>query len=217
MTEAEWFGATEPNSLIDAAASAASPRKLRLFMAGWCRRAWGRYSLATVTRLVEAAERVADLPDGARQLEGIRREYRNGRPTWGVPVEQLLEPRASRLTKAVRGFCTAVGDAGSPFASGAVEQAAWRGSVLRTLATVFRDVVGNPFRSVSFSPEWRTATAVQLAGRMYDLREFGAMPILADALQDAGCETADVLDHCRDPHGVHVRGCWVVDLVLGKS
>jgi hypothetical protein len=43
------------------------------------------------------------------------------------------------------------------------------------------------------------------------------MPILADALQDAGCENADILDHCRDAKATHVRGCWVVDLVLGKE
>jgi len=79
-----------------------------------------------------------------------------------------------------------------------------------------RDIFGNPFRPVAFSPSWRTDTAVTLAQQMYDSREFGAMPILADALQDAGCDSADVLDHCRGP-GPHVRGCWVVDLVLGKE
>ena len=78
------------------------------------------------------------------------------------------------------------------------------------------DIVGNPFRPVSFLPEWRTDTAVALARQMYESREFGAMPILADALQDAGCDDAAVLDHCRGP-GPHVRGCWVVDLVLGKE
>jgi hypothetical protein len=51
---------------------------------------------------------------------------------------------------------------------------------------------------------------------MYDSRDFGAMPILADALQDAGCDNEDILDHCRGP-GPHVCGCWVVDLVLGKE
>ena len=51
---------------------------------------------------------------------------------------------------------------------------------------------------------------------MYDSRDFSAMPILADALQDAGCGSADVLNHCREP-GAHVRGCWVVDLVMGKG
>jgi hypothetical protein len=76
---------------------------------------------------------------------------------------------------------------------------------------------GNPFRPISFDPEWRTSTAVALAQQMYDSRDFNVMPILADALQDAGCENEDVLDHCRAADGVHVRGCWVVDLVLGKS
>ncbi|VTR91873.1 Uncharacterized protein (Fragment) OS=uncultured bacterium PE=4 SV=1 [Gemmata massiliana] len=81
---------------------------------------------------------------------------------------------------------------------------------------VLRDIFGNPFRPVTFSPSWRTSTAVTLAAQMYESRDFSAMPILADALQDAGCDSADVLDHCRGP-GPHVRGCWVVDLVLGKE
>jgi hypothetical protein len=81
---------------------------------------------------------------------------------------------------------------------------------------VLRDVFGNPFRPVSFDPAWRTSTAVALAAGMYESRDFGAMPILADALQDAGCDSEDILNHCRGG-GPHVRGCWVVDLVLGKE
>ena len=80
-----------------------------------------------------------------------------------------------------------------------------------------RDIFGNPFRPVAFDPAWRTDTALSLARVMYETRDFAAMPILADALQEAGCEHADVLDHCRDPNATHVRGCWVVDLVLGKG
>jgi hypothetical protein len=79
------------------------------------------------------------------------------------------------------------------------------------------DIFGNPFRPVEFSPEWRTDTAVALARQMYESREFSAMPILADALQDAGCDNDDILNHCRDTTLTHVRGCWVVDLVLGKE
>jgi hypothetical protein len=82
-------------------------------------------------------------------------------------------------------------------------------------ANTVRDIFGNPFRPLSFDPAWRTDTAVSLARTMYDRREFGAMPILADALQDAGCESEPILAHCRDPHATHVRGCWVCDLVLG--
>jgi hypothetical protein len=79
------------------------------------------------------------------------------------------------------------------------------------------DIFGNPFRPISFDSAWQTGTAVALAQTMYDVRDFVAMPILADALEDAGCEVPDILYHCRDPKGVHVRGCWVIDLVLGKS
>ena len=71
-------------------------------------------------------------------------------------------------------------------------------------------------RSVAFSSAWRTDTALLLARQMYESRDFSLMPILADALQDAGCDNADILNHCRGP-GPHVRGCWVVDLVLNKE
>jgi hypothetical protein len=95
----------------------------------------------------------------------------------------------------------------------------WGGEVtpdeLEALAPVVREIFGNPFCPVAFSPSWRTTTAVALARQMYESRGFGAMPILADAIQDAGCDNEDILNHCC-VSGVHVRGCWVVDLVLGK-
>ncbi|MCE9565142.1 MAG: hypothetical protein K8U57_24180 [Planctomycetes bacterium] len=82
---------------------------------------------------------------------------------------------------------------------------------------LLRDIFGNPFRPVAFAAEWRTSTVVALAQEMYGSRDFSPMPILADALQDAGCDNDDILTHCRDANGVHVRGCWVVDTILGKE
>ena len=79
-----------------------------------------------------------------------------------------------------------------------------------------RDIFGNPFRPVAFDPSWHTSIATQLARQAYVSGDFAALPILADALQDAGCDDADILAHCRD-EGPHVRGCWVVDLVLGRG
>jgi hypothetical protein len=81
-------------------------------------------------------------------------------------------------------------------------------------AALFRDLVAYPFEPVVFDPGWRTSTVVALARGMYESRDFGPMPVLADALQDAGCEDPAVLDHCRDPEQVHVRGCWVFEAVL---
>ncbi len=87
----------------------------------------------------------------------------------------------------------------------------------RVYCNLTRDIFGNPFRPAAFSPAWRTSTVLALASQMYISRDFGAMPILADALQEGGCDNADVLNHCRDANAPHVRGCWVVDLVLGKE
>ena len=87
----------------------------------------------------------------------------------------------------------------------------------RTLCNNYLTEAFGPFPSVSFSPSWRTDTATSLARIMYESRDFSAMPILADALQDAGCDSEHILKHCRDTNQVHVRGCWVVDLVLDKQ
>lgn len=84
------------------------------------------------------------------------------------------------------------------------------------LRDLIHEVIGNPFRPVSIAPAWRTSTVLALAEQIYATRDFTAMPILADALQDAGCDATDILNHCR-AETEHVRGCWVVDLLLGKS
>ena len=83
-------------------------------------------------------------------------------------------------------------------------------------ADLFRDIFGNPFRPVNLDPSWLTPIVVALAQQIYDDRAFDKMPTLADALEEAGCDNTDLLNHCRGL-GPHVRGCWVVDLVLGKE
>jgi hypothetical protein len=77
-------------------------------------------------------------------------------------------------------------------------------------------IFGNPFRTVAFDPRWRTADVLGLARGIYEDRAFDRLPLLADALMDAGCGEDQLLAHCRS-EGPHVRGCWVVDLVLGKE
>jgi hypothetical protein len=86
----------------------------------------------------------------------------------------------------------------------------------RVQSALFRDIFGNPFRPTTLNPSWLTSTVLALAQQMYDSRDFSPMPILADALQDAGCDNEDILNHCRQP-GEHTRGCFVVDLLLGKT
>jgi hypothetical protein len=81
---------------------------------------------------------------------------------------------------------------------------------------LIRDIFGNPFHPITLDPSWLTSTVQALASGIYEERAFDRMPILADALQDAGCDNEDILNHCRQP-GEHCRGCWVVDLLLGKQ
>jgi hypothetical protein len=81
---------------------------------------------------------------------------------------------------------------------------------------LLRDIFGNPFRPVTPDPSWLTPGVVALAAAIYDGREFHRMPNLADAMERAGCADARVLVHLRRPAD-HVRGCWALDLVLGKS
>jgi hypothetical protein len=86
----------------------------------------------------------------------------------------------------------------------------------RPLSDLFRDIFGNPYRLVSVASVWLTSDVRTLAEGIYEDRAFDRMPILADALMDAGCDNEDILDHCRSA-GPHVRGCWVIDLLLGKE
>ena len=87
------------------------------------------------------------------------------------------------------------------------------------LAVLLFDIFGNPFRPVAVDPGWliwHDGLLVSMARRMYDSRDFADMPILADALEEAGCTNPAVLSHCRGSE-THVRGCWVVDILLGKE
>jgi hypothetical protein len=83
-------------------------------------------------------------------------------------------------------------------------------------ADLLREFVPNPFAARVWNPDWFTSTVCDLAAHIYATREFGTMPILADALQDAGCDDEQILNHCRAEKS-HARGCWVLDAILVKT
>jgi hypothetical protein len=98
-------------------------------------------------------------------------------------------------------------------------QMAALGPVQKDQCELLREIIGNPFRPVALNPAWLVwegGTVPDLALGIYDRRRFAEMPYLGDALEEAGCTRAEVLDHCRGP-AKHVRGCWVLDLVLEFS
>jgi hypothetical protein len=94
-----------------------------------------------------------------------------------------------------------------------------RAEALARMAGLLRDIFANLFRPITINPTWLTwhdGLLVSMARQMYGSRDFTDMPILGDALEEAGCTDKDILSHCRGP-GPHVRGCWVVDTILGKT
>src|SRR5262249_13403149 len=104
--------------------------------------------------------------------------------------------------------------------SAAAQATGDRAAERRHQADLLREVVSNPFRMVGIGRAgwlgWRGGTLVELARSIYGERRFDSIAVLACALEEAGCKNADILTHCRQP-GVHVRGCWPVDLLLAKE
>ena len=232
MTEAEWWTSEDVSALLSVVHSRTSPRKLRMFACDCARRIWSQQSGDHLPRAIERGEQFAEGTVSAVSLAAMRMQmggrggYSSG---WALDLSLVAVLSASASEAATLG-AESVG----LFSSlKAVEQAVREGvydqpvldrlrQSARTgenggLAQCVRDIFGNPFRPVAFAPAWHTSTAVAITRGMYESRDFGAMPILADALQDAGCDNDDMLNHCRDANATHVRGCWVVDLVLGKE
>jgi hypothetical protein len=217
MTESDWLTETDYHRHIEYVENRLSPRRARLLAVAFCRARLGEFDGAGMRAALEAIERYAD---GAATRAEVEETRSWARITAVQSTDKFdREERATARFHSLRNeFAWAVAFAAqSPlpllkivqYAEGvAAGHAAMRALVW--------DVAGNPFRPVEFDPAWRTETVLALARQMYEAREFNAMPILADALQDAGCASDDLLTHCR-ADCVHVRGCWVIDGVLGKA
>jgi hypothetical protein len=212
MTEADWFS-DDPGAVwaMCSAVEEKSPRKVRLFCVACARRVAIRSGDTLGEAVTEVAERYADGEASIEEFDSAHQAALGlpvgfDEPKWSAACAVAIETTMAVLYP---DRCVEF----STFPSDTNDQIE---AEMRAQAALLRDIFGNPFRPVTFSPSWRTDTAVSLARTMYESCDFSAMPILADALQDAGCDRADILSHCRQP-GEHVRGCWVVDLVLAKQ
>jgi hypothetical protein len=206
MTEAEWLAVGDAQALLNSARQQASRRKLLLFGAGCCRllRPWfaglgGTYA--------DCVDHVADdLTGGIQEHDRIDLCYAEvfiANPRHNPMLQQRVDHRRP-VGKGRSIACRVpVGELIPP----------------SRIVHILRDIFGNPFRPVTVDPSWlrwNDATIPRIAQHIYEERAFGRLPILHDALLDAGCDDEDVLAHCRSD-GPHVRGCWVIDLILGKE
>jgi hypothetical protein len=245
MTEAEWLERGDPGPMLAWLGDKASERKLRLFAVACCRDACGatltegetvHHALRVGRRLLTACERHADGAVGDQELAASRAEAEAARRSplpgegpfdlelrWssraaGPPEELLALPAGLRAEHADwwGGMFTFYGGTGEEW-----QQYHDQGLEAISLrqCQLLRDVFGNPFRPVALNRAWLSwegGTVAKLAAAVYDERAFDRLPILADALEEAGCDAAELLTHLRGP-GPHVRGCWALDLLLGKA
>jgi hypothetical protein len=220
MTEAEWLACTDPKRMLVCLRGKTSERKLRLFCCACCRVIWPSLEEQPSQEAVVVAERYADKEVGRNEQRTARRAAGN----FGLYQAGW-----------VAAYC-AVGYRAWHAARDTIRHASWAaappgtGDVATKVETIHRrfvhfllDIMGNPFHPVALDLSWRTHNVVALAQAAYDERILPAgtldpdrLAVLADALEEAGCDNADILSHLRGP-GPHVRGCWVVDLLLGKG
>jgi hypothetical protein len=198
MTEAEWAACRDPRELLDYHRMKSHPRRLRLLAAACVRAALDPTPL--VARVLDVVERYADGTADRAEFLAARKAARSAVRDGTAPavLRQLTDDAMEGMTAAVAGVRGLAGPDG-----GAAE------------CGLIRCVFGNPYRAVPADPSWHTSAAVGLARGIHAERAFDRLPVLADALEDAGCTDPDVLAHCRDG-GPHARGCWVVDRLLGR-
>jgi hypothetical protein len=221
MTEADWLACTDPDPMLRHLGPAWYDRKPRRFACACCRRIWGLLNDPRSRRAVEVAEMYADDLADEDQLRDAAFEAEDAEgpdnPGWAAAyyvacdtfdAETAAFYARAALSPRVRQSGINAADPGEPEL---VAEARAQGELIR-------EIVGNPFRPATVAAairEWNAGAVVKMAQGIYDDRAFERMPILADALAEAGCTDPAILEHCRASR-THVRGCWVVDLLIAR-
>ncbi len=241
MTEQEWQSCARPELLLHHLARslpvAPRKRKCRLFLCGCCRRVPALLADPASRQAVEVAEQYADGQATPHERDSARWALHPVHPFHPPPLLPLAEPAH---TAALAGVPTGelLGAAETIVSRVAYQRTQARLGPFRVelagewkrvraeeregLCRLLRDIFGNPFSPPKLADgilAWNGGCVVKLAAAIYDGREFSPerMGVLADALEDAGVTDEAVLRHCRGGGEVHARGCWLVDLLLGKS
>jgi hypothetical protein len=210
MTEAEWLTCNDPKLMLEYLWDKGSYRKKRLFGAATFQRL---AHLLTDSRHHRAIAMLEEMAEGAARQETRSRLLLD---LWkDTPADAADDPY--QVGKALY---QELGNESAGYSASKVSRCLPdRSALQQEQSQLLRCIFGNPFRRLTVQAAWLAwsgGTVRTLAQAIYDERAFDRMPILADALEDAGCDDADILAHCRGD-GPHVRGCWVVDLILGKQ
>lgn len=219
MTEAEWLTCTDPMPMLTFLKDRADKRRCLLFACACERRLWGHPDCER--EKVEVTESYADGQATAAEVLAALEHIGSEHYTLGDVTDMDPVAWANDESERSAEYAANIEQRG-PRTSTLGNIQAWDDSYAterNAHATLLREIFGNPFRPAGVKPSWLTwndGIVVKLAQSIYDERAFDRMPILADALEDANCDNAEFLGHCRQP-GPHVRGCWALDLLLGRS
>lgn len=217
MTEPEWLACTDPRVMLYAQKGKMSDRKLRLFACACCRAIWHLLPDERSRRAVVLMERWADGELTSEELRAARETSSGDWSPRGLSLPALSAAIAAARATWPDAYAAAV----------SVVEAAATDPNMKQQYDLLKDILGNPFRPSSPLPSailaWDDGTVGRMAERIYAERRMpegtldpSGLAMLADALEEAGCHDPDMLVHCRQA-GEHVRGCWVVDLLLGKE
>ncbi len=223
MTETEWLTSTNPKPMLEFLRGKASDRKLRLFASLCCRRVWEQHEPGSVQLALIASERAADGLVDQDELRRIERAI-GAMGSYSAAARALDVARTAVHQipgKAAEGASVCAADYFALTAMESVGEEAARKqafAVARQLeniiqASLLRELFGNPFRPAAIDPSWLTSEVVELAHKSSD-EPHSLQVLLGEALTRGGCDNAEILDHCRHVRG-HVKGCWVIDLLLG--
>ncbi len=243
MTEQEWLECTDPREMLLSLRGKVSDRKLRLIAAGCCRRVWHLLVHLYSREAVMVAERFAEGGASARELESacLHASHVTPDPAYEAAPPYSIVPAIDHARRAaIFASASPINDNflmtanAARFAASAAASPGWeahradwrevmsarQAAEHRTQADLLREVFGVlPFHPVTITPTvlaWNDDMVPRVAQAIFERRAFDRMPILGDALEEAGCANTDIRAHCRE-QGAHAPGCWVLDLTLCKE
>ena len=209
MTETQWLTSEFPIPLLHFAAAnrLLSSRKAKLFSCAYCRQKWDSIPTGYLRRTIELIERYADCPVSSQEVKIAIEDVTSITESIGINAVSQIMKLALDKTIIATTVCS--------LATSQLNVKKQIDKTNRQLTDLVREIF--PYSDRPFDSAWRSGAVLELATGMYDSRDFAAMPILADSLEESGCHDAVILDHCRDSNRDHVKGCWAVDLVMGKQ
>ncbi|QEL13870.1 hypothetical protein [Limnoglobus roseus] len=226
MTKEEWLVTSDVATMLQSLDPHKYDRKLRLFACACCYRIWKFLDSDVSRELLDVSERFADGKVAYEYLEKtvVRLNTSEGEHhraiqavrTGAAAFQASYKSSAYSIQLCAKYAADAVGLAADIGLNQQFKRWSAQHTEEQCQRSILTDIIPFPEYNVDLDSSWFSSTAVAIAQGIYDDKSFDRLPILADALQDAGCEDENILNHLRSD-GSHVRGCWALDLVLGKE